>query len=309
MNGTVAPSSRSCTVAATSRGCTFNSVAMRWTILSATVSVMGVCVSLLAHQGLFVPRISLAFHCKPREHVCRVGEAGHFAINAGGLRRAVIEFRDRRSCFFTPLSVSLFVSLPITLAITLPTSRLSSALPTAPVDSFAATGPAASGGGVAIVRQVLPFARPVAAILFALTCAGVGTAAMAQTPKPINPGTSVTQTPLDESGAQGTAAQAASGDSASRAAGQIGANGAIDAGEAQDTVDPNGFSARQKALDVRSAENNYRYGVKQHDCYSDFFVNHCLDKARDAKRAVAQQIRKEHWRSTTNSVCNTRSSV
>src|SRR5476651_336679 len=100
MNGTVAPSSRSCTVAATCRGCTFNSVAMRWTILSATVSVMGVCVSLLAHQGLFVPRISLAFHCKPREHVCRVGEAGHFAINAGGLRRAVIEFQDRRSCFF-----------------------------------------------------------------------------------------------------------------------------------------------------------------------------------------------------------------
>src|SRR5260370_41816137 len=94
MNGTVAPSSRSCTVAATCRGCTLNSVAMRWTILSATVSVMGVCVSLLAHQGLFVPRISQ----KPREHVCQVGEAGHFAINAGGLRRAVIEFRDRRSC-------------------------------------------------------------------------------------------------------------------------------------------------------------------------------------------------------------------
>src|SRR5471032_2698120 len=307
MNGTVAPSSRSCTVAATCRGCTFNSVAMRWTILSATVSVMGVCVSLLAHQGLFVPRISLAFHCKPREHVCRVGEAGHFAINAGGPRRAVIEFRHRRRCFFTPLFVSLSVFLSFTLAITLPTSRLSPALPTAPVDSFASTGQAASGGGVAIARpavlsvvplaglsrQALLFARPVAALLFALACAGVGTAAMGQTPKPINAGTSVTQTPLDESGAQGTAAQAASGMPASRAAGQIGANGAIDAGEAQDTADPNGFSARQKALDVRSAENNYRYGVKQHDCYSDFFVNHCLDKARDAKRAVAQQIRKE----------------
>src|SRR5882757_206964 len=100
MNGTVEPSSRSCTVAATCRGCTFNSVAMRWTILSATVSIMGVCVSLLAHQGLFVPRISLAFHCKPREHVCRVGEAGHFAINAGGLWRSVIEFRHCRSCYF-----------------------------------------------------------------------------------------------------------------------------------------------------------------------------------------------------------------
>ena len=184
------------------------------------------------------------------------------------------------------------VSLSTTLAITLPTSRLSPALPTAPVDLFASTGLAASGGGVAIVRQVLPFARPVAAILFALTCAGFGTAVMAQTPKPINPGTSVTQTPLDETGAQdnGNAGQAASG---GQAAGQIGASGVIDADAAQAPADPNGFAARQKALDVRSAENNYLYGVKQHDCYSDFFVNHCLDKARDAKREVAQQIRKE----------------
>ncbi|QIN61946.1 hypothetical protein SBC1_19410 [Caballeronia sp. SBC1] len=200
-----------------------------------------------------------------------------------------------------------------TLAITLPTSRLSPALPTAPVDSFASTGPAASGGGVAIVRRAVlsaiplaglsrqlllstrSLARPVAAILFALTCASVGTAAVAQTPKPINPGTSVTQTQLDESGAQGTATQAASGVSvsASRAAGQIGASGAIDASAAQATADTNGFTARQKALDVRSAENNYLYAVKQHDCYSDFFVNHCLDKARDAKRVVGAQIRKE----------------
>src|SRR5471032_555402 len=254
-------------------------------------------------------RISLAFHCKPREHVCRVGEAGHFAINAVGPRRAVIEFQHRRRCFFTPLSVSLSVFLSFTLAMTLPTSRLSPALPIAQVDSFASTGQAASGGGVAIARpamlsvvplarlsrQALLFTRPVAAILFALACAGVGTAAMAQTPKPINPGTSVTQTPLDETGAQdnGNAAQAASGVPANRADGVVGASGAIDAGAAQSTADTNPFTARQKALDVRSAENNYLYGVKQHDCYSTFFVNHCLDKARDAKREVGQQIRKE----------------
>ncbi|CAN7257782.1 colicin transporter [Caballeronia sp. LjRoot29] len=175
--------------------------------------------------------------------------------------------------------------MSITLAITLPTSRLSPALPTAPVDSFASTGPAAPGG-VAIVRQVLPFARCVAATLIALACAGAGTAAMAQSPKPINPGTSVTQTPLVESGAQDSAAQAASG----VPAGQIEAG---DGGAALATADTNGFGARQKALDVRSAENNYTYGVKQHNCYSDFFVNHCLDKARDAKREVARQIRTE----------------
>ena len=132
-----------------------------------------------------------------------------------------------------------------------------------------------------------PLARPVAAILFALACAGVGPAAMAQTPKPINPGTSVTQMPLDETGAQDNAGQVASGVPASGTPGVIGASAA------QATADANGFTARQKALDVRSEQNNYRYAVKQHDCYSDFFVNHCLDKARDAKREVSQQIRKE----------------
>jgi hypothetical protein len=150
-----------------------------------------------------------------------------------------------------------------------------------------------------VSRQLMllarPFARPAAAILFALTCAGIGTAVMAQTPKPINPGTSVTQTPLDETGAQdnGNAGQAASGVRANRADGVVSASDAIDAGASQAPVDTNPFTARQKALDVRSAENNYLYGVKQHDCYSTFFVNHCLDKARDAKREVGLQIRKE----------------
>lgn len=102
-----------------------------------------------------------------------------------------------------------------------------------------------------------------------LLCAGFAHGTMAQTPKPIDPGTSVTESPLDGAGANV-------------------ANGAssVDA-------DANGFGARQKALDVRSEENNYRYGVQQHDCYSNFFVNHCLDKARAAKREVSQQIRKE----------------
>jgi hypothetical protein len=129
--------------------------------------------------------------------------------------------------------------------------------------------------------------RPLAAVLFALACAAVSPTAMAQTPKPINPGTSVNQAPLDETGAQGAAGQGASGVPEDQATGVIGASAA------QATADANGFAARQKALDVRSAENNYRYGVAQHNCYSDFFVNHCLDKARDAKREVSQQIRKE----------------
>jgi hypothetical protein len=52
-----------------------------------------------------------------------------------------------------------------------------------------------------------------------------------------------------------------------------------------------GFDARQKVLDRRTAENNYHYGVAQHDCYSTFFVNHCLGKARDQMRVEQADIR------------------
>ncbi|PQV53301.1 hypothetical protein B0G83_102387 [Paraburkholderia sp. BL21I4N1] len=55
----------------------------------------------------------------------------------------------------------------------------------------------------------------------------------------------------------------------------------------------NAFDARQKVLDQRSEENNYRYGVAEHDCYSKFFVNYCLNKARDSMRVVQADIRKE----------------
>ena len=53
------------------------------------------------------------------------------------------------------------------------------------------------------------------------------------------------------------------------------------------------FDARQKELDRRAAENNYRFGVAQHDCYSRFFVNHCLGRARDQMRAVQADIRSQ----------------
>ena len=89
-------------------------------------------------------------------------------------------------------------------------------------------------------------------------------AVSAQTPKPIDATTSVTAKPLDESPDASTNA----------------------------TADDE-FSKRQKALNLRTEENNYRYGVAQHNCYSKFFVNHCLDKARDEMRTARQQIRTE----------------
>ncbi|MBN3753387.1 colicin transporter [Paraburkholderia sp. Tr-20389] len=62
---------------------------------------------------------------------------------------------------------------------------------------------------------------------------------------------------------------------------------------AVDVSDSSDFDLRQKALDGRTADNNYRYAVAQHNCYSKFFVNHCLNSARDDMRVVAADIRKE----------------
>ncbi|WP_321959738.1 colicin transporter [Paraburkholderia sp. J69-1] len=75
---------------------------------------------------------------------------------------------------------------------------------------------------------------------------------------------------------------------ASSAAVPLAASGAQDTSGA-----PNDFGARQKVLDRRTAENNYEYGVAQHNCYDTFFVNHCLGKARDKMRVVQADIRRE----------------
>jgi hypothetical protein len=50
-------------------------------------------------------------------------------------------------------------------------------------------------------------------------------------------------------------------------------------------------ASRQKALDQRTAENGYRYGVAQHNCYARFFVNKCLDSARAEMRVEKAAIR------------------
>lgn len=67
---------------------------------------------------------------------------------------------------------------------------------------------------------------------------------------------------------------------------------ASNAGSATATPD-NEFDTRQDALNRRSELNNYNYAVAQHDCYSKFFVNYCLGKARDKMRTVQTAIRKE----------------
>jgi hypothetical protein len=53
------------------------------------------------------------------------------------------------------------------------------------------------------------------------------------------------------------------------------------------------FDARQRALDARSAENQYVYGVAVHNCYDRFFVNACIGRARDKMRETQARIHSE----------------
>jgi hypothetical protein len=53
------------------------------------------------------------------------------------------------------------------------------------------------------------------------------------------------------------------------------------------------FDAHERALNARTTQMNYHYGVAQHDCYARFLVNSCLDDARDAMRTEKAEIRTE----------------
>ncbi|KMY86486.1 Membrane protein involved in colicin uptake [Candidatus Paraburkholderia calva] len=95
-------------------------------------------------------------------------------------------------------------------------------------------------------------------------------AALAQTPNPIDPTTAVRSPPL---------------------AAALSPNAAQSTTQSVDDALRAYFERRQKALNTRTAENDYQYGVKAYECYSDFFVNHCLTRARDQMRETRQAIR------------------
>ena len=56
---------------------------------------------------------------------------------------------------------------------------------------------------------------------------------------------------------------------------------------------PDDTQARQNRINALTDDLNYRYAVEQHDCYSTFFVNRCLEKARDAMRTERGAIRSQ----------------
>lgn len=51
------------------------------------------------------------------------------------------------------------------------------------------------------------------------------------------------------------------------------------------------FAARQQVLDERTAKMNLAYQIAQHDCYSKFLVNYCLDQARSRMLATKAATR------------------
>ena len=143
-----------------------------------------------------------------------------------------------------------------------------------PFSPVASTRLSAVSGVVPGARRGV-FARRIVVMCAMLAGAGFVQSTLAQTPRPIDPTTSVKGTPLVDNPASGVTAPSAA------------------SAAAESTAQTNSFDARQKALNVRTEENDYRYGVQQHDCYSKFFVDNCLKRALAARRVVSQQIRAE----------------
>ncbi|MBF6989729.1 MULTISPECIES: hypothetical protein [Cupriavidus] len=55
---------------------------------------------------------------------------------------------------------------------------------------------------------------------------------------------------------------------------------------------PRDFGAERKAIGDSRAWTNYRFSAAEHECYSKFFVNSCIDKAKEVQREELQVLRK-----------------
>ncbi len=54
---------------------------------------------------------------------------------------------------------------------------------------------------------------------------------------------------------------------------------------------PRDFAAERKAIGDSRAWTNYRFATAEHACYDKFFVNHCVDKAKEVQRQELQVLR------------------
>ncbi|WP_421023750.1 colicin transporter [Paraburkholderia sp. A1RO-5L] len=236
---------------------------MRWTILSATVSVIE---SGYSCEDRFAVPGSYSWVCgriagRRRQASERppAGGAGHFAINGGALNSGGVRISGMFRC---PQK-------------TLIPSRLTQIQPDARERAAWRTTARAAACAVALLATA-----SVPALAQEVTASG------AQDTRPVEVGG-----PIEGAGAA-SAVESAHAPGAALGAAQ-GAAAVATGATAPDAAASNGFAERQKVLDRRTAENNYQYAVAQHNCYDTFFVNHCLGKARDAMRVVQADIRRE----------------
>ncbi|WP_425325435.1 colicin transporter [Paraburkholderia sacchari] len=231
---------------------------MRWTILSATVSVIESgysCEDRFAVPGSYSWVYGrIAGRRRQASERSPAGGAGHFAINGGALNSGGVRISGMFRC---PQK-------------TLIPSRLTQIQPDA---RERATWRTTARAAVCAVALLATASVP--------ALAQEATAAGAQDARPVEVGG-----PIDGAGAASAVESAHLRAAPGAAALATGAT-------APDAVASNGFAERQKVLDRRTAENNYQYAVAQHNCYDTFFVNHCLGKARDAMRVVQADIRRE----------------
>ncbi|RDK11058.1 hypothetical protein [Cupriavidus lacunae] len=52
------------------------------------------------------------------------------------------------------------------------------------------------------------------------------------------------------------------------------------------------FAAERQAISDSRAWTNYRFAAAERECYGKFFVNHCIDKAKEAQREELLVLRK-----------------
>lgn len=52
------------------------------------------------------------------------------------------------------------------------------------------------------------------------------------------------------------------------------------------------FEVERKAIEDSRAWTNYRFSAAEHECYSKFFVMHCIDKAKEVQRGELAVLRK-----------------
>lgn len=133
--------------------------------------------------------------------------------------------------------------------------------------------------GVVTAAAVLPFAASAQQGLSAVEAAGRTTEQLRVPVKPFD----ATADRIPSSASKASAAAAAAEDDK-----PVPYDDQLDLHPAADD-----FSGRRAVLDRQRAWIDYRFEEAKYECASKFFVNHCIDNARDAQREALKAVRSQ----------------